>query len=169
MSLEKASQDLIAAITNLIPGARGSLVGADLQGADLSGKDLHGEDLSGADLSGAKLRGANLVGVTLRDADLPGADLTGADLTGANLHGADLSGAVLTGALGLASVDFEYAFGTVDTVWPADFEVGDRVMILRPPAEDTAADAEPDTLPRRLSARMREQAQALREKLRPEG
>ena len=70
MSLDKAGQELIAAITNLLPGARGSLVGADLQGADLAAKDLHGEDLSSADLTGANLRGANLSGATLRDTDL---------------------------------------------------------------------------------------------------
>ena len=163
MSLERASHEVIAAITNLIPGARGSLVGAELQGADLSGKNLHGEDLSTADLTGANLSGADLSGAMFRDVDLPRATLTGADLTGANLHGADLSDADLSGARGLDTVDFEYAFATVDTVWPADFEVGDKVMILRPPVEE-----EPESLSRRISARMREQARALREKLRPE-
>jgi hypothetical protein len=162
MSLEKASQDLVAAITNLIPGTRGSLVGAQLQGANLAGRDLRREDLSTADLDGADLSAANLAGAVFRDADLPNANLAGANLTGANLHGADLSNADLTGAIGLDTVDFEYAFATVDTVWPADFEVGDKVMILRPPT----AGSEPESLPRRISARMREQAHTLRDRLR---
>jgi hypothetical protein len=163
MSLEKASQEIVTAIANLIPGSRPSLVGAELQDADLSGKDLHGEDLTTADLAGANLSGANLSGAILRDADLPGANLTGANLTGANLHGADLSGADLTGAKGLDTVDFLYAFGTVHTVWPADFELGDKVMILRP---DPSEVEEPEPWTRRISARMREQAKTLRDKVR---
>lgn len=163
MSLEKASQELISAIANLLPGARGSLVGAELAGADLAGKDLSGEDISTADLSGANLAGANLSGAILRDTDLPGANLTGANLTGANLHGADLCGTDLTGATGLESVDFEYAFGDAATVWPTGFDVGDKVTILRSPAVDDGAE---ESLPRRISARMREEARGLRDKLR---
>jgi len=166
MSLEKASHELISAIANLLPGARGSLVGAELAGADLAGKDLSGEDISNADLSGANLAGANMSGAILRDTDLPGANLTGANLAGANLHGADLCGANLTGATGLDSVDFEYAFGDGATVWPTGFDVGDKVTILRPPLAENDDEDEDESLPRRISARMREEVRGLRDKLR---
>jgi hypothetical protein len=164
LTLDKASQDILAAIQNLLPGARPSMVGADLRGVDLHGQDLRGEDMTKADLTGADLTGANLQGVVLRDADLPGADLTGADLTGANLHGADLCGTFLTGVEGLASVDFEYAFADERTSWPEHFDPTDKVVIMRS-VEETEDEA-PETLPRRISARLREEAHELFERMR---
>jgi Pentapeptide repeats (8 copies) len=164
LTLEKTSQEIIAAIHGLLPGARPRLVAADLRAADLHGQNLSGEDMSTADLTGADLHGANLQGVLLRDADLPGANLTGADLTGANLHGADLCGADLSDVEGLASVDFEYAFADETTVWPERFEPDGKVVIMRS-IEDTE-DEPPDSLPRRISARLREEARELSERMR---
>ncbi|MGI8678231.1 MAG: pentapeptide repeat-containing protein [Jatrophihabitans sp.] len=163
MTLEKASQDIIAAVHSLLPGSRPSMVGASLRGVDLQGQNLKQEDMTSADLTGANLSGCNLSGAVLRNADLPGADLTDVDLTGGDLHGADLCGTVLTGAEGLASVNFEYAFGDANTVWPTGFAPGDRVVILR--SEAVPVD-EPESLPRRLSARMREEARELFERMR---
>jgi hypothetical protein len=164
MTLEKASQDIIAAVHSLLPGSRPSMVDANLRGVDLHGQNLKQENMTSADLTGANLSGCNLSGAILRNADLPGADLSDTDLTGADLHGADLCGTVLTDAEGLASVDFEYAFGDANTVWPAGFEPGDRVVILRPEPEVIE---QPESLPRRLSVRMREEARDLFEKMRP--
>lgn len=164
MTLEKASQELIAAIQNLMPGARPSMVDVDLAGADLHGQQLNGENMSGANLAGANLSGCNLQGAIFRDTDLPGANLRDADLTAANMHGADLCGADLSGAEGLRSVDWEYAFGDASTIWPDGFDPADKIMIVRSDEDGTVA--EPEKLTRRVSARLREEAAELYERMR---
>ena len=67
----------------IVAGARGNGLRANLRGANLSEAYLRG-----ADLSEANLRGANLSEAYLRGADLSGADLSWVYLCGADLYGA---------------------------------------------------------------------------------
>ncbi|MFO1046128.1 MAG: pentapeptide repeat-containing protein [Planctomycetaceae bacterium] len=104
-----------------------SLSESNLHKACLERANLHDACLNAANLTGAYLNQAILIGASLKEANLEHADLTGADLRDADLTGTRMTGAELSEAV------FTGARYDSKTVWPTDFRVFGRGLLLSDP------------------------------------